>query len=55
MFPSTYEVFHADRVYDNVTRGGEALIVISQSAFGVKCRFDLEFINESVWMQVKNS
>jgi hypothetical protein len=40
-------------IYDNVNLGSEVLIVIYQSVFGIKCKFILEFINESVQMQVK--
>jgi hypothetical protein len=53
IFPSNYKVFRADRAYDNVTRGRGALIAISQSVFCVKHRFDFEFINESVWMEIR--
>jgi hypothetical protein len=40
---------------DNKARGDGALIAVSQSGSGIKRRFDLEFINRSVWIQIKRS
>jgi hypothetical protein len=45
IFSSNYKVFHANRVYDNVTQGGRMLIAISQTVSGMKHRFYLELIN----------
>jgi hypothetical protein len=49
-FSYNYKVFRVDSVYDNLTRGVGVLTAISQSIFGVKHRFDMECINESVWI-----
>jgi hypothetical protein len=37
----------------NVSRSNGAIIAISQSVSGIKCRFDLELIIESVWIEIK--
>jgi hypothetical protein len=46
-------VLRADRDYttSSATRGGGALIAVSE-LHGVKRRFDLEIINECVWIEI---
>jgi hypothetical protein len=54
LFPDSYCVFRADRDYltSNTKRGGGVLVAVSKSFRGVKRRYDLETIDECVWVEI---
>jgi hypothetical protein len=52
IFLLVYKVYLADSVCNNAARGSRALIAISLSVFGVKCRFNVEFVDEPVSMKI---
>jgi hypothetical protein len=52
LFPESYTVYSADRVYDSIQSGGGALIAISETVMGVKRQSDLEFCEQCVWVEL---
>jgi hypothetical protein len=52
IFPELYAVYRSDRDCHTKSRGGGALIAISEADFGVKRRLDLEFFQECVWVEI---
>jgi hypothetical protein len=52
LFPDWYTVFRSDRASVNTTRGGEVLIALSSRVRSYKRRYDLEFYDECVWVEI---
>jgi hypothetical protein len=52
LFPGTYFVYRADSVSTVKSRGGGALIAISDNVSGVVRRADLELVEECVWVEI---
>jgi hypothetical protein len=55
LFPESYTVYRADRVYDAIQSGGGALTEISDTVMGVKRQSELEFCEECVWIELPMS
>jgi hypothetical protein len=51
-FPEVYAVYRSDRDCHTKSRGGGALIAISEVVFGVKSRSDLELFQECFWVEI---
>jgi hypothetical protein len=52
LFPDYYTVFRLDRLSVNKTRGVGALIALSPRVRSHKRRYDLEFCDECVWVEI---
>jgi hypothetical protein len=52
LFPDCYTVFRSDRASVNKTRGGGVLIALSSRVRPYKRRYDLEFYDECVWVEI---
>jgi hypothetical protein len=55
LFPESCTVYRADRGYDSIHIGGGALIAISLTVMGVKCRSNLKVHEECVWITISIS
>jgi hypothetical protein len=52
LFPDCYSVFCSDRAFVNKTCGGGVLIALSSRVHSYKRRYDLEFYDECVWVEI---
>jgi hypothetical protein len=51
-FPGTYTVYHSDRDCLDKLQGGGVLTAVSDTVLGIKRRPNLEFVHESVWVEI---
>jgi hypothetical protein len=54
LFPDCYTVFRSDRAFVNKTCGGGVLIDLSSRVRSYKRRYDLEYCDECVWVEIPN-
>jgi hypothetical protein len=52
LFPDCCTVFRFDRASVNKTHGGGVLIALSSTVRSYKCRYDLEYCDECVWVEI---
>jgi hypothetical protein len=52
LFPDSYTIFHSDRVSSSKSRDGGVLTAVSSRVRSFKRRYDLQFYEECVWVEI---